>query len=336
MSKAAHFGMMVTHLYFDEASQDIYSDLVWQQYRQLEAALAKQNIKLSQIFWEDENIDWRQYDLVTPLMAWNYPQNLDKFLACLDEIEAANVRLANPQKFVRDNFDKGYLVRLAAEGAPIPPSLEVSADDEAAILASFDALDCDEIIIKPRIGAGAWRQARLKRGENLPCREDLPPDFALIQPFIKSVGEQGELSMLFMGGEFSHALMKTPKAGDYRTQTRWGAREYNITPPPKALEAAKTILRAYDKQNELSYARIDLVEAENGDWLLMEMEIIEPYLYAPFDGQSGELAASNLANAIARAIEENEENLEYLRGVEGLCEEWNSAEDKAAFDDAAK
>lgn len=333
MSKTAHFGMMVTHLYFDEASQDIYSDLVWQQYRQLEAALAKQNIKLSQIFWEDDNIDWSHYDLITPLMAWNYPQNLDKFLTCLDEIEAANVKLANPQKFVRDNFDKGYLVRLAAQGAPIPPTLEVAADDSAAILASFDALDCDEIIIKPRIGAGAWRQARLKRGENLPSREDMPPDFALIQPFIKSVAEQGELSMLFMGGDFSHALMKTPKAGDYRTQTRWGAREYNITPPPKALEAAKAILRAYDKQNELSYARIDLVESDSGDWLLMEMEIIEPYLYGPFDGHDGTVSATNFAVAIARVIEKHEDNQEYLRAIEPLLDEWNSDEDKSAFDD---
>ncbi|MEK7661657.1 MAG: hypothetical protein AAB680_06425, partial [Pseudomonadota bacterium] len=310
-----------------------YSDLVWRQYRQLEAALAKRNIKLSQVFWEDDNINWAQFDLITPLMAWNYPQNLPKFLACLDEIQAANIRLANPQKYIRDNFDKGYLVRLAQSGAPVPPTLEVSADDSGVILSAFDKLNCDEIIIKPRIGAGAWRQARLRRGENLPKREDLPPDFALIQPFIESVGKQGELSILFMGGEFSHALMKTPKAGDYRTQTRWGAREFNIVPPPKALTAAKSILSAYDKHNELSYARIDLVEADNGDWLLMEMEIIEPYLYGPFDGHGGELSAANFANAIAGVIEKHEEDQEYLKAIEPLFEEWNSDEDKSAFDD---
>jgi len=332
MPTVRKLGMMVTHLYFDEASQDVYSDLVWQQYRDLEAALKSRNIELSQIFWEDDNIDWAKYDMITPLMAWNYPQNLSRFLECLDEVEAANVKLANPQKFIRDNFDKSYLVRLAKLGAPVPETLEVSADDSQAIFAAFDALGCDEIIVKPRIGAGAWRQVRLRRGDALPAREDLPPDFALIQPFIKSVGKQGELSMLFMASEFSHALMKTPKAGDYRTQTRWGAREFNVTPPPKALNAANKILQIYDPNNELSYARVDLVEADNGEWLLMEMEIIEPYLYGPFDGNDGKVSAANFANAIAKLVEENDDETDYLRGLDSICDEWLSEEDSAAFD----
>lgn len=299
MKKAA---LLVTHEYFDEGSNSVYADIVWGQFNQLKAALAQKNIELTKVFWEDLGIDWAGFDLVTPLMAWNYPQNLPRFLDCLEEIANAKVPLANPQKFVRDNFDKGYLIKLYENGAPVPKTLEISADDTKSILQSFDILACDEIIIKPRIGAGAWRQARLKRGEALPARELLPPDLALIQAFIPSVAKQGELSLLFMGGEFSHALMKTPKAGDYRTQTRWGATETNINPPQNALIAAQAILQSYDAQNELAYARMDFVETENKEWLLMEMEIIEPYLYLPFDGQEGQKGAKNFANAIAKVL----------------------------------
>lgn len=291
--------ILVTHEYFDDGAQTLYAGMIKGQFEKLSVALEKLSIKLHAIFWEDEGNDWSCFDLVSPLMAWNYPQNLNRFLACLEEIENAGVRLANSGQIIRENFDKSYLHRLYESGAPVPPTINVAITDTDSIYGAFDKFSCDEIIIKPRIGAGAWRQVRLKRGETLPESDLLPPDFALIQPFIPSVCSQGELSMLFMGNEFSHALMKTPKSGDYRSQTRYGAIEVNIAPPPKAIAAGKEILRKYDSENTLSYARVDMVEGENGNWLLMEIELIEPYLYLPFDGAGGKLGAENFARAIA-------------------------------------
>lgn len=297
-----NIAILVTHEHFDAGSQNVYAPMVQGQFAQLKLAFAKIGISLHPAFWQDEGTNWAQFDLVSPLMAWNYPQNLPRFLACLEEIKSAGVLLANPYEIIIDNFDKSYLVRLFNSGACVPPIFDVAIDDTAAIYGAFDKFDCDEIIIKPRIGAGAWRQVRLKRFDELPSREDLPPDFALIQPFIPSICSQGELSMLFMGNEFSHALMKTPKAGDYRSQTKYGAEEKNIIPPTKAIEAAAQILSLYDPQNTLSYARVDMVEGANGEWLLMEIELIEPYLYLPFDGQGGTLGADNFARAMARLL----------------------------------
>ena len=77
--------------------------------------------------------------------------------------------------------------------------------------------------MKPLVGGGAWRQALIKKGEALPDADDLPLGACLIQPFLPGVPEEGEYSMIFFGGRFSHALNKRPKSGDYRVQSLYGA-----------------------------------------------------------------------------------------------------------------
>lgn len=289
--------VLVTHSYYDEDSTNIYKDMVHAQISQLQIAMKANGINLIPAYWEDYGNDWGQYDLVLPLMAWDYPSNTIRFLSAIDEIEKSGTKILNPPHVIRDNMNKSYLGRLYEIGAKVPPTIEIDGQSHEEILAAFNRLQCDEIIVKPIIGAGAWRQARIKRNEELPSLENLPPDRALVQPFIEGVAKNGELSMLFMGGKLSHALMKTPKEGDYRTQPKYGAKEFNVVPPETALNAAKSILANYDPNGELLYARIDMVE-NNGDWLLMEMELIEPYLYGPYDGEDGKLSAKNFANAV--------------------------------------
>ncbi len=293
--------ILVTHSYYDEDSENVYKDMVRAQVTQLKSAMADLKIELIPAYWEDYGNDWRQFDLVLPLMAWDYPSRPERFLAAIEEIEKAGVKILNPLHILRDNMNKSYLSRLYEIGAKVPPTITIDGQNYEEIKASFERLNCDEIIVKPIIGAGAWRQARLKRNDKMPQLSDLPPDLALVQPFIPSVASNGELSMLFMGGELSHALMKTPKAGDYRTQPKYGALEINVTPPEEALDAAKSILQKYDPENQLLYARIDMVAHEN-DWLLMEMELIEPYLYGPYDGNGGKLSAANFAKAVSNTL----------------------------------
>jgi glutathione synthase/RimK-type ligase-like ATP-grasp enzyme len=291
--------LMVTHKYFDVNSTEFYAPMVQLQFSLLANALQKHSIELVPIYWEDAPIDFKDFAAVMPLNSWSYPEKTTVFQGYIDTINQYGTRLINPHWVLMDNMNKSYLERLYKSGAPVPPTLIIAASEHDKIYAAFDQLSCDEIIIKPIIGAGAWRQVRLKRGETLPNADLLPPNQALIQPFLPKVAEIGELSMLFFGNEFSHALMKTPKLGDYRSQTKYGAIETNIAPPPEALEAGKKILQSYDPNNELGYARVDMVQNQDGQWLLMEMEMIEPYLYLPFDGTGGIKGAANFARAIA-------------------------------------
>jgi glutathione synthase/RimK-type ligase-like ATP-grasp enzyme len=294
--------ILVTHDYYPSRIDRSEPDYAADQLALLAPHLANYGLQLEPVFWQDDVIDWNRFVGVLPLLAWNYPQQVEVFLTRLDEIEAAGVVLMNDAPTLRANMDKGYLAILSQRGAPVPATLSVDICTPETILASFDEFKTDEIIIKPRIGAGAWRQARLKRGEPVPPKEVLPPQQALIQPFLPAVTQEGELSLLYFGGIFSHALIKRPKHGDYRTQGQHGAIETGIRAPQDALLAAQAILDKADGA-PFTYARVDLVRGFHGEWLLMELELIEPWLYLALDGAQGQKGAALFAQAICEHLD---------------------------------
>jgi glutathione synthase/RimK-type ligase-like ATP-grasp enzyme len=293
--------ILVTHGYYPSRPDRTDPEYVEDQLKLMRPALARFDIMLEPVFWQDDGTNWNQFSAVMPLLAWNYPQQVDVLLRRFDEIEAAGVLLLNDPTTVRANMDKSYLADLAERGAPVPATLSIDICTPEIILSSFDHFGTDEIIIKPRIGAGAWRQARLKRGQPLPSTDVLPPAAALIQPFLPAVTYEGELSMLYFGAVFSHALIKRPQIGDYRTQGQYGAIETGITAPPDARLAAQSVLEKSDGA-PFTYARVDLVRGIDGGWLLMELELIEPWLYLAHDGKEGHHGAALLAQAIGARI----------------------------------
>jgi glutathione synthase/RimK-type ligase-like ATP-grasp enzyme len=103
----------------------------------------------------------------------------------------------------------------------------------------------------------------------------------MIQPLIKSIRTEGEFSFLFIDGDFSHALIKRAKSGDYRIQEAYGGASQRIDPAPADEDAARAVLEVLDEQP--LYARVDMVRGDDGRLLLMELEVIEPYLF-PKDG----------------------------------------------------
>ena len=99
----------------------------------------------------------------------------------------------------------------------------------------------------------------------------------MVQPFLPAVQTEGELSLIYFGGEFSHAAQKRPKAGDYRVQSVYGGTDSVYEPSDEALAVAHKVLQTLT--HDLLYARVDLVR-HAGSLCLMELEVIEPYLYA--------------------------------------------------------
>ena len=256
--------ILVTHGYYPSRLDRSEPDYAKDQLALMGVALAGYDIRIEPVFWQDNGVDWSRFAAVMPLLAWNYPQHVDILLARLDEIESIGVPVLNAPQVLRANMDKSYLADLAQRGAPVPPTRSVDSCTPAIILSSFDHFDTDEIIIKPRIGAGAWRQARLKRGEAVPSADVLPPAAALIQPFLPAVTDEGELSLLYFGDIFSHAVLKRPQAGDYRTQGQFGARETGVPAPPDALTAAREVLDRAEGA-PFTYARVDLVRGYDGN-----------------------------------------------------------------------
>lgn len=293
--------LLVTHDYYPARPDRSEGDFAAAQLMLLAEACTPFGITLAPVFWQDDGNDWAAFAAVIPLMAWNYPKTPEVFLRRLDEIGRSGSALLNPLATLRANMDKGYLAELAGRGAPVPPTLAFDACEEEAVRDAFALFGCDEIIIKPRIGAGAWRQSRLKRDAPWPSPENLPDARALVQPFLPAVASEGELSLLYFGGRFSHAVMKTPKSGDYRTQGQHGAVEVGVSAPAEAMAAAAKILALSECAPHL-YARVDLVRGPDGGWLLMELELIEPWLYLGQDGAGGRHGAAVFAQALAERL----------------------------------
>jgi len=204
------------------------------------------------------------------LFAWGYHLDVVRWEAMLAAWPAERP-LFNAAPLLAWNTRKTYLLELEANGIPIVPSRFGHAD-AAAVSAAFDAFGTDELVVKPQVSGGSYRTVRLRRGE--PVR---PLDDAIIQPFIPAVSGEGELSFLFIGGTFSHAVRKVAKPGDFRIQPQFGGIFTRFEPEPSRLALAETVIAALPERS--LYARVDLLRIADGSLALMELEAIEPDLY---------------------------------------------------------
>ncbi len=243
--------------------------------------------------WTDA-IDRDQARLVMPSLAWGYHGRQGEWFEKLDALEAAGIRMVNPPSVLRWNSTKTYLVELAGKGAPVVPTHAHDALTQDHVQAAFDVFGVDEVVVKPQVSAGSHETIRVKRHGSL---DGGPTGPALIQPFLPAVGEEGELSLFYFDGQFSHAVTKVAEAGDFRVQPQFGGRVSEIAPEREALRAAEMVLEAAPVAN-LTYARVDLIRGLDHTPQLMELEVIEPDLFLQHAHDQG----AAFAAAVVRAI----------------------------------
>lgn len=257
----------------------------------LRPAFAARGMEVVDVCWDDEKVDWASFEAALIGTTWDYWDRLEEYLAALDRIEA-KTRLLNPAALVRWNCRKTYLRDLEARGAKLIPTLWLDLCGEAEVKAAFDQLGADTVVFKRQVGAGAKDQHKLSRGNAIP--EMKHPMMA--QPFLPMIQKEGEFSFIFIDGEFCHALVKRPQPGDYRIQSSYGGREEVLHPSAEDLAAACAILGALDEAP--LYGRVDMLRGEDGGLLLMELEVIEPYLYPKEGPQLGERMAAAVQKRI--------------------------------------
>lgn len=246
-------------------------------FERLMAPLRAQGLIVTAQAWT-EMIDVEQARLVLPLIAWGYHHRQTEWFAQLDAWEAAEIPMVNPVPTLRWNTTKTYLTELAAKGAPVVPTLTHDQLTPDLIAEAFNAFGVDEVVIKPQISGGSHETVRIKRHAGEAAALDGGPTGpALIQPFLPAVSEEGEISLFYFDGVFSHAVAKVAVDGDFRVQPQFGGRVSAVAPEPEALHAAEMVLRAADQP--LTYARIDLIRGLDHTPQLMELEVIEPDLF---------------------------------------------------------
>ena len=228
--------------------------------------------------------DLSDFDLVMPLVAWGYHFDPPRWHELLDRMEAERIPTLNPVPLLRWNSDKRYLAELNDKGiAVIPTRVAEALDDDALVEARAEY--GDELVIKPPVSAAADGTYRLRASDPIPESARGRP--MMIQPFLPSVAEEGEYSIMLFGGQFSHAIVKRPKAGDYRVQPHLGGTEVACEPPAGSIELAHAALAAAPA--EAAYARVDMIRDGEGKLAVIELELIEPSLWlqhAPDQGAS--------------------------------------------------
>lgn len=248
---------------------------------------------LVEISWDTPDVDWGDYDVVLLGSVWDYADHQDAFLATMDQIANAT-RIYNDPDLLRWNSRKTYLQDLAARDIPTVPSCWLDTPSADAVNATYDILKTDQIVVKRQVGAGAIGQHRLRKGDPVPAM-DSP---MIVQPFLETIKTEGEYSFIFIDGALSHAIQKHAKPGDYRIQAAYGGVETGYDATADELEAATAVLAALDDLP--LYARVDMVRAEDGSLMLMELEAIEPYLFPKLGPQVGPMMIDGLKRRLAQ------------------------------------
>ncbi len=241
-----------------------------------------------EISWRNESINWDDYNAVIVRSTWDYQKDHEKFLDVLEKINNSSAHLENDLELMKWNMNKKYLFDLEQKGVKIVDTLWKSNFNLDEVENSFENFNSEEIIIKPNISANADNTFRLTKAKFVEIKNQLKLIFTnrefMIQPFMKNIIDEGEYSLFFFNGEFSHCVLKKPKEKDFRVQEEHGGKFKSIIPTEQQKTIGKNII---DKLAVLPlYGRTDLVRTADNDFALMELEAIEPSLYFNMDERS--------------------------------------------------
>ena len=230
--------------------------------------------------WSDATVDWLAFDALVFRTPWDYFSRLVEFRAWLEARIRSGVRMINAREIIEWNFDKRYLRELAAAGVSVIPTVVVKRGERADVAALARAEGWDEIVIKPSISGSAYLTHRFRLEDAAKHHDDVAKILAdrdlLIQPFLPEIMSDGELSLLFFDGVFSHAIRKRAKQGEYRVQFDYGGTDEDANVTEDWIAGARACITAAPALP--TYARVDGV-IHNGKFVLMELEIFEPLLY---------------------------------------------------------
>lgn len=274
----------------------------------LDEPMAELNWQTQLVSWRDDSVNWLNFDAVVIRSPWDYQDDAEKFITVLEQIQQSSTVLLNSLATVRWNIDKIYLKSLEAKNVTIVPTLWQSNFVAEDLSHFFNTFNCQQLVIKPRISANADNTFWIKQSTSNNLAPQLEKIFSngdfMVQPFIASVIEEGEFSLFYFNGEYSHAILKTPKQDDFRVQEEHGGRLKAITPEPELLtQSTNSLLAIADEVGEVPlYARLDYVRLPSNNrkdqFALMEAELIEPSLYFNMDEQ----AAKRFATAFVKRM----------------------------------
>lgn len=228
----------------------------------------------------NSKVNWATYDAIIIRATWFYWLRYSEFLKWLNHLDENKIKVLNSTSLLRWNTNKLYLKELEAKGVPFVPTEWILPEEKRKLTDVMKQRGWTEVIIKPVISGGAFETHRFSLLEASHSRNLIDKLLKLgpvmVQPFLNEIISEGEYSFLFFEGVFSHAILKTAIAGDFRVQHFFGGAAHVIMPSEESIKVAKNVLDHVPEPT--LYARVDMINIK-GSLFLMELELTEPHLF---------------------------------------------------------
>jgi glutathione synthase/RimK-type ligase-like ATP-grasp enzyme len=260
--------------------------------RLLADALRAEGAEALPAVWDDPDTAWQSFDAVVVRSTWDYHKRIGEFRAWIDRLDNLGVNLLNPAAVLRRNIHKQYLRELFEKGVRVVPTVLFDRLERELVIEEMKRHRWERAVIKPAVSATAYRTAVVESGSEV-ALPDIEGE-VLLQPFVDEILADGEWSLVFIDGGFTHAVRKRARAGDFRVQNDFGGSIEPAVPPTRLIDDAGKLLEG---AGDLLYARVDGVERD-GHLLLMELELTEPALFFA----SAPTSAAAMARAVMRRL----------------------------------
>jgi glutathione synthase/RimK-type ligase-like ATP-grasp enzyme len=267
--------------------------------RRVADLLAQQGIRAYAVVWNDPAIEWHMFDCVVVRSCWDYHHQPQAFAAWIAAMEQQGIPVWNQPATLRWNMDKTYLRQLAEQGIAIAPTVWVEHSATIDLAAVLAEQAWTRAVVKPTVSATAFQtwvtSPERAQADTVAARSMLQRSGLMVQQFVREVTTEGEWSLIFFGKQYSHAVLKQPKHGDFRVQADFGGTMAAAQPAPYLIEQAQQIVDTVAEP--LLYARVDGVDV-GGTWMLMELELIEPFLFLSAAPRAAERFAETLRTLV--------------------------------------
>jgi hypothetical protein len=261
----------------------------------LQNALINQGLTTERITWDDTNFDWSSAKSIIFRSTWDYFYRFAEFSKWLDKV-SKKTTLINSKNTIYWNIDKHYLLDLKNEGVYIAKSYFIEKGSKLTLQELHKKLGWKDTVLKPCI-SGTARHTYKLNSANLDEHEAIfktliANEAMIIQPFQHDIVKRGEVSLIFFGEQYSHAVLKVAKENEFRVQSDFGGKAIKYEPSLEEIEFGRHVIKSCTELP--SYARVDIFNHNNGKIALSELELIEPELWYRLHPEAAEMHAIQL------------------------------------------
>lgn len=289
---AFDFVILTDDRYVNPKNTNWYINNILLEDRLVQEALERKGLRVTRKSWSDPNFDWSTTKAVIFRSTWDYFDRFTEWQNWLEKV-SQQTQMINPYALIKWNMDKHYLGDLQNRGVNIPETIYLEQGTSQNIKEILDQNEWDECILKPCISGAARLTFKINR-TNLEAHEEIfkkhiVNESFMLQPFQKRVLTEGEVSLMVMGGQYTHAVLKKAKPGDFRVQDDFGGTVHNYQPSQEEIAFAEKAIAACSPSP--FYARVDVIRDNHGELAVIELEMIEPELWFRMKPEAADVLA---------------------------------------------